>query len=72
MGLCEIKIQLLNKYHNTNEIELVKEQIQLLNQDAKEILSHFKNLDPMERERLKKSLSHEHVTLIQSLLLLLL
>lgn len=71
MTLDEIKQELLEK--DAEEIDVRELRVKMLNleKDVSEILSHLEKSDKKSCEYVKKNVSHESLSLIQTLLILI-
>ncbi|MDQ0221292.1 DNA-binding transcriptional MerR regulator [Peribacillus cavernae] len=71
LTLDDIKVKLKTQADESLELEELKEKIKALEQDVSAIASLLKEKGLQDPQFIKKHLSHESITLIQSLLLLL-
>lgn len=71
MSLDEIKRRILEK--NTEEVDVLELRLKIseLERDVSEVLVHLDKTDPKKLENIKNNISHESLSLIQTLLLLL-
>jgi MerR family transcriptional regulator, copper efflux regulator len=71
MSLEEIKKRVINQFFEEVDVLELRLKIKGLEEDVTKVLSQLKETDPAKYESVKKKLSHESLSLIQSLLLLL-
>lgn len=71
MSLEEIKKKVINHFSEEVDLLELRLKIQGLEEDVTKALSQLKETDPAKYELVKKKLSHESLSLIQSLLLFL-
>jgi DNA-binding transcriptional MerR regulator len=70
LSLDEIKKKMLEKDAEEIDVQELRLKIKGLEQDVSDILANFDKNDPKSRADMKKQISHESLSLIQTLLLL--
>lgn len=71
MSLEDIKSKLLEKDAEEIDVQDLRLKIKGLESDVSKLLANFDKNDPNAQESIKKSISQESLSLIQTLLLLL-
>ncbi|QNF30917.1 MULTISPECIES: MerR family transcriptional regulator [Metabacillus] len=71
MSLDKIKKEMLEKDAEEIDVHELRLRIRGLENDVSEILTHLDRNDPKSQEEMKKQISHESLSLIQTLLLLI-
>jgi MerR family transcriptional regulator, copper efflux regulator len=71
MSLDKIKKEMLEKDAEEIDVHELRLRIRGLENDVSEILAHLDRNDPKSQEEMKKQISHESLSLIQTLLLLI-
>ncbi|RDU37193.1 hypothetical protein DRW41_10965 [Neobacillus piezotolerans] len=71
MSLDEIKKEIISKYSEEVDILELRLKIKHLDEDVTKVISQLQESDEVKPEDIKKSLSKESISLMQSLLLLL-
>ncbi|EWG11273.1 MerR family transcriptional regulator [Cytobacillus firmus] len=71
LSLEEIKKKVISQFSEEVDVLELRLKIQDLEEDVTKALSQLKKSDPEKYEYVKKNISHESLSLIQSLLLLL-
>lgn len=71
LTLEEIKTKVIDNYSEEVDVLELRLKIQGLEEDVTKALSQLKETDPAKYESVRKKLSHESLSLIQSLLLFL-
>lgn len=71
MSLHEIKSKLQEKYAEEIDVLELRLKIKGLEKEVSQVLSHMDKADVKNQEQFKKKISHESLSLIQTLLLLI-
>lgn len=71
MSLDDIKKKVISQFSEEVDVLELRLKIQLLEEDVTKVLSQLKKSDKDQYKDIKKNLSQDSVSLIQSLLLLL-
>ncbi|WP_066397318.1 MerR family transcriptional regulator [Cytobacillus eiseniae] len=71
VSLEHIKHEIIEKYSEEIDVLDLRLKMQTLEKEVTEALAHLERTDQKKFERIKKEISHESLTLIQTLLLLL-